>query len=93
MATSNEYEEYLVELREHVCSRCIERQPDCPPCSPHAKGCEGSISWALYSRDKAFFNVPTVRRAISGWPDGSTAEIVWTDKDSNLVSIINWRGE
>ena len=60
---------------------------------PHAKGCEGSISWALYSRDKAFFNVPTVRRAISGWPDGSTAEIVWTDKDSNLVSIINWRGE
>ena len=39
MATSNEYDEYLVELREHVCSRCIERQPDCPPCSPHEKGC------------------------------------------------------
>jgi len=39
MAASIEYDEYLAELRDHVCSRCIERKPDCPPCSPHAKGC------------------------------------------------------
>ena len=56
-------------------------------------GCEEAIGWALYTKDKAFFNVPAVKRAISAWPDGSTAGIVWTDKDSNLVSIINWRGQ
>jgi hypothetical protein len=35
----HEYDEYLVALREQVCSRCIERRADCPPCSPHGKGC------------------------------------------------------
>ena len=39
MATLNEYDEHLAELREQVCSRCIERQPGRPPCSPHGKGC------------------------------------------------------
>ena len=39
MATTSEYDEHLAELREHVCSRCIERTPGCPPCSPHDKGC------------------------------------------------------
>jgi hypothetical protein len=39
MATPNEYDEYLAELREQVCSRCIERKPDCPPCAPHGQGC------------------------------------------------------
>lgn len=39
MDTLEEYEDYLAELRKDVCSRCIERQPNCPPCAPHGKGC------------------------------------------------------
>jgi hypothetical protein len=55
--------------------------------------CEGAISWALYTKDVAFFEAPPVKAAISPWRDGGKSEIVWTDKDSNLMSIINWRGE
>jgi hypothetical protein len=39
MSTENEYGEYLAELRQEVCSRCIERPPGMPPCEPHGKGC------------------------------------------------------
>ena len=39
MTQPNEYDEYLLELREQVCSRCIERPPGYPPCAPHGKGC------------------------------------------------------
>ncbi len=39
MDNQDEYQDFLAELREHVCSRCIERQADCPPCGPHGKGC------------------------------------------------------
>ena len=54
--------------------------------------CEGAISWALYTRDKAFFETPPVAGAISPWRDGgATPDLVWTDRDSNLMSIINWR--
>src|SRR3990172_3520113 len=35
----NEFDEYLAELREGVCSRCIARPPGYPPCSPHRIGC------------------------------------------------------
>src|SRR5260370_30437683 len=31
--------EYLDEIREHVCSRCIERPPGGPPCAPLGKQC------------------------------------------------------
>lgn len=34
-----EYQDYLTELREHVCSHCIERREGCPPCAPHGKRC------------------------------------------------------
>jgi hypothetical protein len=55
-------------------------------------GCEGAISWALYTKDKAFFEAPPVKAAISTWRDGSRRpDLVWTDSDSNLMSIINWR--
>jgi hypothetical protein len=57
------------------------------------EGCEGAISWALYTRDKAFFEAPQVKAAISPWRDDGKSRIVWTDQDSNLVSIINWKGE
>jgi len=52
--------------------------------------CEGAISWAVYTKDKAFFETPAVRRAISLWRDDATSELVWTDNDSNLMSIVNW---
>jgi hypothetical protein len=39
MLTAAEHEEYLAELRSQVCSRCIERGPNCPPCAPHHKVC------------------------------------------------------
>ncbi len=61
--------------------------------APDNKRCERALSWALYSRDKSFFSHRAVRRAIAAWPDGGSSELVWTDKDSNLLSIINWRGE
>jgi len=39
MNVQNELDEYQVALREDVCSRCIERRPDAPPCAPLGKGC------------------------------------------------------
>ncbi len=39
MSMPNEFDEYVTELREGVCSRCIARLPGCPPCSPHGVGC------------------------------------------------------
>lgn len=39
MSTSVEYDEYLAELREQVCSKCIVRQEGGPPCSPHGQPC------------------------------------------------------
>ena len=32
-------EEYLDAIREHVCSRCVERPPGGPPCTPLGKIC------------------------------------------------------
>ena len=34
-----EYDDYVAELRTHVCSRCIERTPGSPPCAPRGKPC------------------------------------------------------
>jgi len=31
--------EYLTEIREQVCSRCVERPPGGPPCAPLGKVC------------------------------------------------------
>jgi hypothetical protein len=61
--------------------------------TPEDDDCVGPISWALYSRDASFFEAPVVRRAISPWRDRSNSELVWTDNDSNLMSIINLRFE
>jgi hypothetical protein len=58
--------------------------------TPESEECEQPISWALYSRDKGFFEAPDVKRHISEWRDKGRAEIVWTDKSSNLMSILNW---
>ena len=31
--------EYLAAIRNYVCSRCVERPPEGPPCFPHGKIC------------------------------------------------------
>lgn len=39
MASRVELAEYLDEIRAQVCSRCIERPPEGPPCAPLGKKC------------------------------------------------------
>lgn len=39
MATATELDEYLAEIRQEVCSRCIEKPPGGPPCAPLGKAC------------------------------------------------------
>ncbi|MBI1900155.1 MAG: hypothetical protein HYS13_03435 [Planctomycetia bacterium] len=39
MPTETQLAEYMAEIREQVCSRCIERPPGAPPCAPHGKRC------------------------------------------------------
>lgn len=51
--------------------------------------CPAPISWALYTRDAEFFMIPEVARAVSPWRDDGRSELVWTDRSSNLMSILN----
>jgi hypothetical protein len=39
MNLQNQLDEYREALRAEVCSRCIERLPNAPPCAPLGKGC------------------------------------------------------
>lgn len=39
MIAEKELAEYLAEIREHVCSRCIERPANGPPCARQGKDC------------------------------------------------------
>jgi len=39
MYTQTELGEYMAEIRERVCSRCIECPSEGPPCLPHGKRC------------------------------------------------------
>jgi len=39
MVTETQLSEYLDEIREQVCSRCVERPPGGPPCAPVGKQC------------------------------------------------------
>jgi hypothetical protein len=39
MVTETALAEYLDEIRKQVCSRCIERPPEGPPCAPQGKQC------------------------------------------------------
>lgn len=55
--------------------------------------CDDPISWALYTHDKAFFETPAVKSARSDWRDDGKSRLVWTDKSSNLMSIINWAND
>lgn len=39
MGSQAELDEYLDEIRNQVCSRCVERPPGGPPCAPLGKVC------------------------------------------------------
>jgi len=39
MLTTHELEEYLQQIRQDVCTRCVERPPGGPPCGPLGKPC------------------------------------------------------
>lgn len=52
--------------------------------------CDDPISWALYTRDKDFWEVPEVKAAMSPWRDSSQSRLLWTDRNSNLMSIVPW---
>ncbi len=58
--------------------------------TPEETGCEDPVSWAIYSNDRALWDIPEVKAAISPWRDNSDSTLVWTDASSNLMSIINW---
>lgn len=54
------------------------------------EGCDDPISWALYTRDKAFWDTPEVKASLSPWRDRSDSRLLWTDRSSNLISILPW---
>jgi hypothetical protein len=39
MLSESDLKEYLDEIRQQVCSRCVERPPGGPPCAPLGKQC------------------------------------------------------
>ncbi len=51
-------EEYLDEIRQGVCTRCVERPPGGPPCAPLGKTCRAELHLPLY--------VEAVHRVTSG---------------------------
>ena len=48
MYTAAELQEYLDEIREQVCSRCVERPPGGPPCEPLGKRCGVEVHLPLF---------------------------------------------
>jgi hypothetical protein len=54
------------------------------------EGCEDGISWTLYTRDEGFWKIKRVAKNRSDWPDRSDQTIVWTDKNTNLLSVMCW---
>jgi hypothetical protein len=53
-------------------------------------GCDDGISWTLYTRDEGFWKIKRVAKNRSDWPDRSERTIVWTDKNTNLLSVMCW---
>jgi hypothetical protein len=39
MYEGTDFEEYMSEIRDQVCTRCVERPPGGPPCAPLGKHC------------------------------------------------------
>ena len=47
MYEGTELEEYMAEIREQVCSRCVERPAGGPPCQPLGKRCGVELNLRL----------------------------------------------
>jgi hypothetical protein len=52
--------------------------------------CADGISWALYTRDEGFWKIKRVAKNRADWGDHSERTIVWTDKNTNLLSVMCW---
>jgi hypothetical protein len=52
--------------------------------------CADGVSWTLYTRDEGFWKIKRVAKNRSDWKDHSERTIVWTDKNTNLLSVICW---
>ncbi|HXY58477.1 MAG TPA: hypothetical protein VEH76_07840 [Methylocystis sp.] len=52
--------------------------------------CDFGISWVLYTRDEGFWKVKRVMKNRSDWPDHGENTILWTDKSTNLLSVLRW---
>ncbi len=52
--------------------------------------CEFGISWVLYTRDDGFWKVKRVLKNRSDWPDHGENTLLWTDKSTNLLSVLRW---
>jgi hypothetical protein len=48
MYSNAELDEYVAEIREQVCSRCVERPPGGPPCAPLGKPCGVELHLPLF---------------------------------------------
>lgn len=48
MYSEAEVQEYLTEIRERVCSRCVERVPGGPPCGLNGKTCGVELHLAQF---------------------------------------------
>lgn len=48
MYSEAELQEYLEEIREQVCTRCIDRPAGGPPCAPLGKMCAVELSLPLF---------------------------------------------
>ena len=59
MYAEAQMQEYLDEIRQQVCSRCVERPPGGPPCAPLGKTCGVEVHLPLY--------VEAVHRVTSDW--------------------------
>ena len=53
--------------------------------------CDDSVDWVLYTRDEAFWKIKRVAKNRSDWSDHSDRKVVWTDKNTNLLSVITWK--
>ena len=48
MYTATRLQEYLDEIRQQVCGRCVERPPGGPPCLPLGKRCGIELNLPAY---------------------------------------------
>jgi hypothetical protein len=53
--------------------------------------CEEPIGWAVFTHDADFWRLPSVQEARSPWPDDADTALLWSDQNSSLLSILQWK--